>query len=115
MDCAPKFRQALQVLRSEGAVGDLNDGPDQRYLEENEIENAILELLPPPYNDLGNSNRSSGDYFRHIGREETGQAVIKLWHSGKCITMFTKDWHSNISPIMHSGPLEFTAAKDTTS
>jgi len=86
VDRAPKFRQALQVLRSEGVMGDLDDGPDQRPLEEHEAENAILELLPPHYYDLVISHHPSGEYTRHIRHEETGQAVIRLWHSGKIST-----------------------------
>ena len=86
VDRAPKFRQALQVLKSEGAMGDLDDGPDQNALEEHEAENAILELLPPHYYDLVISHHPSGEYTRHIRHEETGQAVIRLWHSGKITT-----------------------------
>ena len=85
-DRAPKFRQALNVLRSRGAIGDLDDGPDQRHLEENEVEKTILELLPPLYYDLVISHHPSGEYTRHIRHEETGQAVIRLWHSGKIST-----------------------------
>jgi LmbE family N-acetylglucosaminyl deacetylase len=85
-DRAPKFRQALKVLRSEGAMGDLDDGPDQRRLEEYEVEKTILELLPPHYYDLVISHHPSGEYTRHIRHEETGQAVIRLWHSGKIST-----------------------------
>ncbi len=81
-DRAPRFKQALKVLRSEGIMGDLDDGPDQKPLEENEVENAILELLPQQYFDLIISHHPSGEYTRHIRHEETGQAVIKLWHNG---------------------------------
>jgi len=85
-DRAPKFRQALQVLRSEGTMGDLDDGPDQRPLEEHEVEETILELLPPHYYDLVISHNPLGEYTRHIRHEETGQAVIRLWHSGRIST-----------------------------
>lgn len=83
---ASKFGQALQVLRAEGIMGDLDDGPDQRQLEENEVEQTILELLPPNYYDLVISHHPSGEYTRHIRHEETGRAVIRLWHSGKIST-----------------------------
>ena len=82
-DRAPKFRQALQVLGAEGAMGDLDDGPDQKPLEQNEVDEAILELLPPHYYDLVISHHPAGEYTRHIRHEETGQAVIRLWHSGR--------------------------------
>jgi LmbE family N-acetylglucosaminyl deacetylase len=82
-DLAPRFKQALKVLRSEGIMGDLDYGPDQKPLEENEVENSILELLPQHYFDLVISHHPSGEYTRHIRHKETGQAVIKLWHTGR--------------------------------
>ncbi len=85
-DRAPKFNEALKELRSEGIMGDLDDGSDQRGLEENDVENAILELLPPGFYDLVISHHPSGEYTRHIRHEETGQAVIRLWHSGRIST-----------------------------
>lgn len=85
-DRAPRFRQALKVLRSDGIMGDLDDGPDQKPLEENEIEGAILRLLPKQYFDLVISHHPSGEYTRHIRHEETGQAVIRLWHKGNIST-----------------------------
>jgi LmbE family N-acetylglucosaminyl deacetylase len=82
-DRAPKFREALKELRSEGIIGDLDDGPDQKPLDEKEIQQAILELLPASYFDLVISHHPEGEYTRHIRHEETGKAVINLWHSGK--------------------------------
>ncbi len=82
-DRAPRFKQALKALKSEGVMGDLDDGPDQKPLKEGEVENAILELLPQKYFDLVISHHPSGEYTRHIRHEETGQAVIRLWHAGR--------------------------------
>ena len=83
IDRAPRFYNALKNLKSEGIMGDLNDGPDQKKLEENEVESAILQLLPPTHFDLIISHNPSGEYTRHIRHEETGKAVIKLWYAGK--------------------------------
>jgi LmbE family N-acetylglucosaminyl deacetylase len=80
---SPRFARALQVLRSEGIIGDLDDGPDQQPLEEEEIQQTILDLLPVNYFDLVISHHPEGEYTRHIRHEETGKAVINLWHSGK--------------------------------
>jgi GlcNAc-PI de-N-acetylase len=82
-DRAPRFHNALKILNSEGLMGDLNDGPEQKPLEENEIERVILSLLPPWHFDLLITHSPAGEYTRHIRHEETGKAVIKLWHSGK--------------------------------
>ena len=82
-DRAPKFLKALQVLGSEGIMGDLDDGPEQKPLDENELEHTILQLLPSMHFDLMISHNPGGEYTRHIRHEETGKTVIKLWYSGK--------------------------------
>ena len=78
IDRAPKFYKALKILKSDGIMGDLDDGPDQKSLDEQEVENAILDLLPPKYFDLIISHNPNGEYTRHIRHEEAGIAVIKL-------------------------------------
>jgi len=82
-DRAPRFYEALKILKSEGLMGDLDDGPEQKPMDENEIERVILGLLPPWHFDLLITHSPAGEYTRHIRHEETGNAVIKLWHSGK--------------------------------
>ena len=83
---APKFYRALKAYRSEGIIGDLEDGPDQKPLNKTEVEHTILELLPPKHFDLIISHNPAGEYSRHIRHEETGKAVIKLWNSRKIST-----------------------------
>jgi LmbE family N-acetylglucosaminyl deacetylase len=80
---APKFLKTLQILRSEGIMGDLDDGPEQKPLDENELEHAILHLLPSMHFDLIISHNPNGEYTRHVRHEEISKAVIKLWHAGK--------------------------------
>jgi LmbE family N-acetylglucosaminyl deacetylase len=82
-DRAPKFLKTLQILGAEGIMGDLDDGPEQKPLDENDMENTMLRLLPDRHFDLIISHNPNGEYTRHIRHEETGKAVIKLWHSGK--------------------------------
>jgi LmbE family N-acetylglucosaminyl deacetylase len=82
-DRAPKFLKTLQVLGSDGIIGDLDDGPEQKPLDENEIEHTILQLLPSRHFNLIISHNPSGEYTRHIRHEETSKAVIKLWKAGK--------------------------------
>ncbi len=82
-DRAPKFNRVLQVLKSKGAMGDLDDGPDQYPLDEKELGQAILDLLPAQYFDLIITHNPSGEYSRHIRHEEVSAAVIKLWHANK--------------------------------
>jgi LmbE family N-acetylglucosaminyl deacetylase len=80
---APKFLKTLQVLGADGIMGDLDDSPEQKPLDENELKHAILQLLPFKHFDLIISHNPNGEYTRHIRHEETGKAVITLWHAGK--------------------------------
>jgi len=80
---AAKFLKTLQILGAEGIMGDLDDGPEQKLLDENELKDTILRLLPPMHFDLIISHNPNGEYTRHVRHEETGRAVIKLWNEGK--------------------------------
>jgi len=82
-DRAPKFVQSLKALNAEGIMGDLDDGPEQLPLDENEVAGLIQNLLPPMHFDLIITHHPNGEYTRHIRHEETGKAVIMLWQTGK--------------------------------
>lgn len=83
---APKFFKALQTLKAEGIMGDLNDGPEQFPLDKQLLEDTILKLLPLRHFDLVITHNPKGEYTRHVRHEETGRAVVKLWQSGKIST-----------------------------
>lgn len=83
---AGKFYKALKILGAEGIMGDLDDGPEQKPLAENELEETILQLLPALKYDLIISHHPAGEYTRHLRHEETAKAVISLWNSGKITT-----------------------------
>ncbi len=85
-DRAPRFLQAVRALGAEGKMGDLDDGPEQVPLPENELQKAILQLLPRKHFDLVISHNPAGEYTRHRRHEEIGKAVIMLWHHGKIST-----------------------------
>lgn len=80
---APRFYQVLKVLRSNGIMGKLDDGPEQKPLDEKDVERTILNLLPPKHFDLIISHNPTGEYTKHIRHEEASRAVINLWHAGK--------------------------------
>ena len=82
-DRAPRFYKALKELKSEGIMGDLDDGQEQHLLNENEIESAILKLLPNSHFDLIITHNSNGEYTRHRRHEEVSKAVVNLWNAGK--------------------------------
>jgi LmbE family N-acetylglucosaminyl deacetylase len=84
-DRAPKFYKALKILRAEGIMGNLDDGPEQKPLEEEEVERAILNLLPERHYDLVITHSPNGEYTKHLRHEETGKAVLSLWQSGKIL------------------------------
>ena len=82
-DRAPKFFQALKALGAEGKMGDLDDGPEQEPLSENEVQGTILQLLPQKHFDILISHNPAGEYTRHLRHEEIGKAMITLWDAGK--------------------------------
>lgn len=82
---APRFFEALKEINAKGIMGDLDDSPELKPLNEKEIQQAILDLLPSKHFDLIISHNPSGEYFRHIRHEEIGKAVIKLWHERKIL------------------------------
>lgn len=82
-DRAPRFFQALKELGSRGKMSDLDDSPELAPLDENEIQEMILQLLPMQHFDIIISHNPAGEYTRHIRHEEIGEAVIKLWLAGR--------------------------------
>lgn len=83
IDHAQKFLQTLKKLGANGVNGDLDIGDDQKPLNETEVKQTILALLPEHYFDLIISHHPADQYTDHIRHHETGKAVIQLWHSGK--------------------------------
>jgi LmbE family N-acetylglucosaminyl deacetylase len=82
-DRSPRFQNTLRILKSEGIMGDMDDGPEQRPLNDNVVEQTILNLMPARQFDLIITHDPKGEYTRHLRHEETGKAVIRLWNSGK--------------------------------
>lgn len=80
-----KFHKALKVFKSEGIMGEIDDGPEQHPLNQNDLETAITDLLPKKHLDLIITHNPEGEYTRHIRHEETGRAVINLWYTNKIV------------------------------
>ncbi len=78
-DRAPRFAQALSSLGADGALGDLDDGPEQRPLSEGEVAEEVLSLLPARAYDAILTHSLRGEYTRHRRHEETARAVLGLW------------------------------------
>jgi len=81
-DRAPRFRKALEWFHAQGAMGDLDDGPDQDPLPEGQLQEAILGLLADQAWDLLLTHGPEGEYTRHRRHEEVSRAVWALWRKG---------------------------------
>lgn len=85
-DRAPKFYKVLKRLNAKGTMGNLDDGPKQEPLTENEVQELILELLPIAHYDLIITHNPLGEYTKHLRHEEISIAVIDLWYNRKIST-----------------------------
>ncbi len=81
-DRAPRFLRALERLGATGAMGDLDDGPDQAPLPATMVQDTILSLLPERDYDLLLTHALEGEYTRHRRHEEVSRAVRALWRDG---------------------------------
>jgi LmbE family N-acetylglucosaminyl deacetylase len=82
-DRAPRFYNALKLLKAGGIMGNMDDGPNQLPLDEKDLENEILRLLPGTHFDLIITHASSGEYTKHLRHEEVNKAVVTLWNNEK--------------------------------
>jgi len=82
IDRAPKFFRAIEHLNATGAMGDLDDQPEQLPLARLRTQSEILSLLPSSQFDLIITHSFRGEYTRHLRHEETGKAVLALWKCG---------------------------------
>lgn len=86
LDRAPKFKEALKILKAKGVMGALDDSPEQLPIPIKSIKNMILQLLPKQNFDLIITHNPSGEYTRHRRHEEISRAVIELWYKNKIST-----------------------------
>ncbi|HWW42482.1 PIG-L deacetylase family protein [Pedobacter sp.] len=102
-DRAPKFYKVMDALGVSGIMGDMEDGPEQFPLAEEDVEQRILELLPERFFDLIITHDLNGEYTRHLRHEETSRAVLQLWTqeriSSKALWTFAyEDGHRTYAP-----------------
>ena len=81
-DRNPKFFKALGRYGAAGAMGDLDDAPEQKPLQKSVVQNTILELLDGESFDIVLTHSKAGEYTRHLRHEETAKAVWDLWQRG---------------------------------
>jgi LmbE family N-acetylglucosaminyl deacetylase len=85
-DRAPRFFQALGVLGAEGAMADLDDGPEQSALGDDEVRATLLSLLPATAFDLVMTHAPGGEYTRHRRHEEVSRGVLGMWGRGELVS-----------------------------
>jgi LmbE family N-acetylglucosaminyl deacetylase len=85
LERAAKFFLAIKRLGATGAMGDLDDGPEQRPLAGRDVQRTILELLATNRFDLILTHAIWGEYTRHLRHEETAKAVIALRDSSDLV------------------------------
>ena len=81
-DRAPRFQRLLERLGAQGAMGRMDDGPEQNPLPSSEVQALILALLPGREYDLILTHGPLGEYTRHRRHEDTSQAVQGLCREG---------------------------------
>ncbi|MBN1342597.1 MAG: PIG-L family deacetylase [Phycisphaerae bacterium] len=81
-DRAPKFQRVVDRLGALGALADLDDGPEQTPLPEDDLRQTVRSLLPDSSFDLVLTHGPRGEYTRHRRHEEVCRAVVALWESG---------------------------------
>lgn len=82
-DRAPKFYKVLKILNATGVIGNLDDEPEQKPLNSEQVDNAIMTLLTPKHFNLIITHNPKGEYTRHIRHEEIGKSVLRLWQQNK--------------------------------
>jgi LmbE family N-acetylglucosaminyl deacetylase len=94
-DRAPRFRLAVNCLEAVGHIADLDDGPEQKPLPGQQLEQTILLGLPRTEFDVVLTHAPQGEYTRHRRHEEVSRAVIHLWRSrriaAKSLMLFAYD------------------------
>jgi len=81
-DRAPKFYRVLERLRAQGAMADLDDGPEQSPLADERVEQAFSAYLSNRHFDRVITHSPLGEYTRHLRHEEVARAVLRLWLRG---------------------------------
>ena len=81
-DRAPKFFKVLDRLGADGAMADLDDGPQQVPLEEAVVRETLLSLMPGRAWDIVLTHGLQGEYTRHLRHEGVSRAVLNLCADG---------------------------------
>ncbi|MGJ5817368.1 PIG-L deacetylase family protein [Paludibaculum fermentans] len=81
-DRAPRFRRILQQFAADGELADLDDGPDQAPLQEDQLNGTVARLLGGDRYDLILTHGPMGEYSTHRRHSECCRAVAAQWVAG---------------------------------
>lgn len=81
-DRSQKFFRVVESYGATGVMADLDDGPEQIPLFSKDIQQTLLQLVPPLAFDLVLTHAPGGEYTRHRRHEEVSRAVMVLWQAG---------------------------------
>ena len=107
-----RFYNALKILKAQGVMADLDDGPEQNPLDKSELDSTILSLVPERLFDLIITHNPNGEYTRHLRHEEISKAVIHLWFASQinAHTLWTFAYHDGgkvfFPKPMNNAPLQ---------
>ena len=82
-DRAPKFFRAVKEYNADGIIGGLDDGPEQKLLDNKFVKKAITELLPKKKFDIIITHNRTGEYTQHLRHNEIGIACVELFRKGQ--------------------------------
>jgi LmbE family N-acetylglucosaminyl deacetylase len=85
-DRAPRFSRVLAQYGAAGQLGDLDDGPEQTPLADEDVQETIIRLTAGRTFDLLFTHGPQGEYTRHRRHEETSRAVLTLWREGRLLS-----------------------------
>lgn len=81
-DRAPRFQRILERFGAEGEMADLDDGPEQTPLPEEQLNSTVANLLGGDRYDLILTHGAMGEYTAHRRHSECSRAVAAQWAAG---------------------------------
>jgi len=81
-ELAPRFYNALKLLKSEGVMGNFNYKSCQVQKHKNELERTIIQLLPDTHFDIVISHNSFSESSNDYIHEAVNESIIKLRQEG---------------------------------
>ena len=80
---AARFYRVLEAFGATGEMADLDDGPAQDPLPDQQVAQTILALVNGRQFDLLFTHGPMGEYTYHLRHVETSRVVQRLWAGGE--------------------------------